>query len=160
MGILFKKVKEKEIIKIEKKFQQKDVLTSFIKAITEIGDFEDYKILALKAAEIFFEDNKSIFESLTTLSKDNLNILIDLINCFFAAYKLGSVEIEIDEDNGEVFIIHYASPFRNIFKNEKSCIFLVEFYKKLFEFILDEKLRVKEEECGVNNEKCIFKVSI
>jgi len=48
MGILFKKHKNEELVKIENKFKQKDVLDSFIKALSEIGDFEDYKILFLK----------------------------------------------------------------------------------------------------------------
>jgi len=160
MGVLFKKNKEKELVKIEKKFNEKDVLSSFIKAIAEIGDFEDYKILSLKAAEIFFEENSNIFKSFTTISEDNLNVLVDLLNCFFATYKLGNIEIEIDENSGEMFILHYHSPFMNIFKNEGESFFLVEFYKKLFEFILDEKLNIKEEECDINNEKCIFKVTL
>jgi len=160
MGVLFKKKKEKEIVKIKKKFTEKGVLFSFIKAIYEIGDFEDYKILSIKAAEIFFEENQTIFNNLNTLSEDNLNVLIDLLNCFFSSYKLGSVEIQIDENSGDVFIIHYHSPFINMFSNETNCIFLVEFYKKLFETIIGEKLNIVEEECGINNEKCIFKITL
>ena len=39
------------------------------------------------------------------------------------------------------------------------CVFLVEFYKRLFEFVLNEKVNVEAVECGVDNEKCIFKVT-
>ena len=159
MSILFKKSKE-DVVKIEKKFVEKDVLYSFIKALSEIGDFEDYKILFLKAAEIFFEENKNIFKTLSDISADNLNILVDLLNCLFINYKLGSIEMEIDETEGELFILHSHSPFIDAFEKEKNCVFLAEFYKKLFEFILSEKLNVKEEECGVNNEKCIFKITV
>jgi len=160
MGILFKKHKNEELVKIENKFKQKDVLDSFIKALSEIGDFEDYKILFLKAAEIFFNENRNIFKTLTNISGDNLNILVDLLNCLFVNYKLGNIEMEINEESGDVFIIHYHSPFIKAFEEEKNCVFLVEFYKKLFESVLNEKLNVKEEECGVNNEKCIFKITV
>jgi len=158
MASLFKK--NKETVKIKKNFVQKDVLFSFIRAVAEIGEFEDYKVLSSKAAEIFFDENKNLFKSLSNISGDNLNILVDLLNCFFVNYKLGNIEMEIDEDNGEVFITHYHSPFINAFEEQKNCVFLVLFYKKLFEYILNEKLNVKEEECGVNNEKCIFKITV
>ena len=160
MASLFKKNKKKELITIENKFEQKDVLFAFIKAVSEIGEFEDYKILSIKAAKIFFDEHKNLFKNLSTISEDNLNMLVDLLNCFFFNYKLGNIEIEIDEDNGEVLIIHYNSPFINLFENKENCIFLVEFYKKLFEDILDETLKIEEEECGVNNEKCIFKITV
>jgi len=160
MASLFKKNKRKELITIEHKFEQKDVLFSFIKAVSEIGEFEDYKVLSIKAAKIFFDEHKNLFKNLSTISEDNLNMLVDLLNCFFLNYKLGNIEIEIDEDNGEVLIIHYNSPFINLFENKENCVFLVEFYKKLFEDILDETLKIEEEECGVNNEKCIFKITV
>ena len=155
---LFKKTHE-EVIKIEKNFKEKDVLSAFIKAIVRLGDYDDYKMVSIKAADIFFEDNEGVFRSLTTISADNLNVLVDLINCFFSNYKLGSIEMKIDEIKGEVIIIHYHSPFINAIKEYKCCVFLVEFYKKLFEFVLNEKVNVEEVECGVNNEKCIFKVT-
>lgn len=155
---LFKKTTE-EIVTIEKNFEEKDVLSSFIKAIIELGDFEDYKIVSIKSADIFFEDNRGIFRSLTTISADNLNVLVDLINCFFSNYKLGSIEMKIDELRGEVIITHYNSPFVHAVKEHKSCIFLVEFYKKFFEFVLNETVNVEEIECGVNNEKCLFKIT-
>jgi len=160
MSILFKKNREEEIIKIEKKFVEKDVLYSFIKALSEIGDFEDFKLLFLKASEIFFEENRNIFRSLTSISNDNLNAFTDLLNCFFLNYKLGNVAIEIDEAEGELFIIHYHSPFINAFENQHNCVFLVEFYKKLFESVLNEKLNIIEESCGVDNEKCVFKITV
>ena len=155
---LFKKTTE-EVIKIEKSFEEKDVLSSFIKAVIELGDFEDYKIVSIKSADIFFEDNKGIFRSLTAISADNLNVLVDLINCFFSNYKLGSIEMKIDEIKGEVIITHYNSPFVHAVKGYKSCIFLVEFYKKFFEFVLNESVSVEEIECRVNNEKCLFKIT-
>ena len=156
---LFKKHMEEDVVKIENKFQNKDVLTSFIKAIVDLGDYGDYKEVSLKAAELFFEYNKNIFSSLTSISADNLNVLVDLLNCFFSNYKLGSIEMKINELKGEVIITHYNSPFINAVTEYKCCVFLVEFYKIFFEFVLKEKINIEEMECGVNNEKCIFKIT-
>ena len=156
---LFKKHMEENVVKIENKFQNKDVLTSFIKAIVDLGDYDDYKEVSLKAAELFFEYNKNIFNSLRTISADNLNVLVDLLNCFFSNYKLGNIEMKINEIKGEVFITHYNSPFINAVTEYKCCVFLVEFYRILFKFILNEKINIEETECGINNEKCIFKIT-
>jgi len=159
MAALFKKNKVTDIVTIENKFEHKDVLSSFIKAIVKIGDYEDYKVVSIKAAELFFEDNKNIFNSLSAISADNLNTLVDLLNCFFSNYKLGNIEMQIDEIKGEVNITHYYSPFINAVKEYKCCVFLMEFYKNFFEFVLNEKVNIEEIECGINNEKCIFKIT-
>ena len=70
---LFKKHREEDVVKIENKFEYKDVLTSFIKAITELGDYDDYKEISIKAAELFFKYNKNIFNALTTISNPITN---------------------------------------------------------------------------------------
>lgn len=153
--------KSKESIKLKKSsFEDKNVLYSYLKAVLKLGDINDYKYLSKESATIFFEENRRIFENFNKLSDDNLEMFLDVLNCFLSKNHLGNIDMEISEHKGEVVIEHFYSPFANIVHDDTSCEFLSKLYSEVFSLLLQEKVEAKEIICGDENEKCIFKITI
>ena len=153
--------KPKETLKLKKhSFEDKNVLYSYLKAVLKLGDIDDYRYLSKEAATIFFEENKRIFENFHKLSNDNLEMFLDVFNCFLSKNYLGNMDMEIMEHKGEVLIEHFHSPFINIIENDVSCEFLSKLYSEVFSMLLEEKVEAKEISCGGENEKCIFKITV
>jgi len=136
---------------------------SLILTITTLGDENDYIFISQKSAETFYENNKDFLENMENFSCDNYEYFTQILNTFLHINKLGYAKFLINENQKKIFINHYESPFAEIFKNKKNqpvCHFLTKFYGIIFENLLEKPIKIKETECGVNNEKCVFEIII
>jgi predicted hydrocarbon binding protein len=166
-----KKVEEKKVEENYLSFPKVEInytitespLGSLILTITTLGDEDDYIFLSEKSAETFYELNKDFLENMENFSCDNYEYFIQILNTFLHINKLGHAKFFINENQKKIFINHYESPFAKIFKNKKNqpvCHFLTKFYEIIFENLLKKQIKIKETECGVNNEKCVFEIVI
>jgi hypothetical protein len=147
---LFKKEKPKVVLG---KFQHntKTPFIAVLKTVIEIGDMEDYEYLCEKSANKFFEENEKYLLTAINNNEDDFSVFTELLNYFFESFSLGNFEIVINEQEKQIKIYHYNSPFKEFEKET----FLKEFYKTLFQKLLEAEINIKEEK---DDEKVIFTV--
>ncbi len=147
---LFKKEKPKVVLG---KFQYntKTPFIAVLKTVIEIGDMEDYEYLCEKSANKFFEENEKYLLTAINNNEDDFSVFTELLNYFFESFSLGNFEIVINEQEKQIKIYHYNSPFKEFEKET----FLKEFYKTLFQKLLEAEINIKEEK---DDEKVIFTV--
>lgn len=139
------------------------ILASIFLTIAELGDLEDLRILSEKSANLFFEHNKVVFESVKVSSSDSMQVLVEFLNKFLSYHSLGSLQIIINEANKSFYIKHFNSPFALALLDKvksKVCYFLSHFYSRVFSLVLDSQIKIVEESCIANEKNknfCIFK---
>ncbi|MEO1928343.1 MAG: hypothetical protein ABGX26_06610 [Nautiliaceae bacterium] len=134
--------------------KQRDVLNSFLSSVLEVGDESDYEYLCDISAKAFYKKNALFLESIIETSGDDVKVAFEYLNYFLQTFGLGSFQALIKEDDKEIIVYHYNSPFDEIYEKD---YFLKEFYRLFFDVLLDTKTDVVERK---EDDKKIFVINI
>lgn len=133
---------------------KRDVLSSILISVLEAGDESDYEYLCDIAAKTFYKQNSIFLDSIIETSGDDVKVAFEYLNYFLQAFKLGSFQALINEEEREIVIYHYASPFDVVYEKD---YFLRNFYRLFFDALLDAKTDVVERK---EDDKKVFIISI
>ncbi|WP_456479055.1 hypothetical protein [Nautilia sp.] len=145
---------ETDLIPEKIEFEERDLLSSILRTILEIGDEDDYEYLCKLSAKNFYNENKKFLKNVIVNNGDDLESVFIYLNYFLHTYSLGTFQAAINEDDKEIIIYHENSPFKKIYKKD---YFLTEFYTMFFEELLELEVKITE---GEEDEKTVFVITL